>query len=204
MEGIAKVSHSYVSCHRQSTMQVDLLVINNTLGVKNDDTLDIGSSYLYKGLSESAKEIVLKINELLKSKLPDGLESLKPEDVTAEATAQRIVSGVTGLFEVYKEQHPELEGEELLSQFMSTIRSGVSAGYNDAFQTLEGLGAFSFDGVKQGIETTKSLIEEGLKAWEAQKKEELGITTDPVALEAGKIAETQLLNKASTEINIFV
>ena len=114
--------------------------------------------------------------------MPDGIQSLKPEDVTPEATAERIVKGATGFFDIFAKQNPELQGEELLKKFMDTIKSGIDQGYNEAYGTLKDLGAFEFDGVEGGINQTKDLIAKKLDEYEAQMRKTLGIDT------AGQVA----------------
>lgn len=143
------------------------------------DSIDLNFQDLYKSLSITSKQIVDKLNEYLKADLPDGVQSLKPEDVTPEATADRIVSGATAFFDVFAKQNSDLSGEELLNKFLETIKAGISKGYDDATGILQDLGAFDVEGVKDGVEKTKSLIDEKLKAYEAQKRVELGIDKAP-------------------------
>ncbi|MBN8549981.1 MAG: DUF5610 domain-containing protein [Deltaproteobacteria bacterium] len=177
----------------------DLLVLQQTLDLSSSsDTSSASIDDLYKGLSISAQNIVDKLNELLKAKLPDGIQSLKPEEVTPEATAERIVSGVTGFFEVFAKQNPDLDPEELLAKFMSEVRKGVESGYNDAAKTLEDLGAFEFDGVKDGIEKTKSLIEEKLKAFESHKRQDLGLDPKVDAESVAEVTKQQVLQQAGS------
>ncbi len=153
----------------------DSLVIETSLVSLHKDTLSFDFSDISKSLSIKAQKIVEKLNELLKADLPDGLQSLKPQDVTPEATAERIVQGATAFFQIFADQNPELSGEELLNKFMETIRSGIKQGYEEAFGILQGLGAFEIDGVKEGVEETMRLIEEKLVQYEDMKREELGL-----------------------------
>ena len=157
----------------------DSLVIQHMQVSYQTDSVEIGFGDLYKGLTISAQQIVDKLNEMLKAELPNGLQSLKPEDVTPEATASRIVSGTTAMFDAFAKKHPELEGEELLTGFMDTIRGGIQQGYDDAYGILKGLGAFEFEGVEDGIKKTMQLVEEKLKAFEEMKRKELGLDTSP-------------------------
>ena len=165
----------------KAKISIDAVVIGNMGRRGRDDTSETGINSVFKGLSITAQNVVDKINELLKAKLPNGVQSLKPEDVTPEATATKIVTGVTSLFEGYAKSHPELSGEELLTSFMDKVRSGVQQGYDDAVQTLEGLGAFEFDGVRDGVEETRGLIEEKLQAFESAKRKEMGLDADAAA-----------------------
>lgn len=139
------------------------------------DSSSVNFQDLYKSLTITAKEIVDKINEKLSASLPDGVQSLKPEDVTPEATADRIVKGVVGLYSIYAKQNKGLEGEDLLISFIDTVKSGIDAGYSDAIGILENLGAFQYDGVREGLAKTRSLIDEKLAKFETEKRSELGL-----------------------------
>ncbi len=177
--------------------RADLLIIQGTFGQNEDDASSNALNFgdLSKGLSISAQKILEKINALLKNDLPDGVQSLKPEDVTPEATADRIVQGATAFYDLYAKQHPELEGEELLTSFMETIRGGINEGYNDAFNILEGLGAFEFDSVKSGVERTKELIEGKLVQYENYMREKLGLDSEE-DLEIAPAVRNEVLTQA--------
>lgn len=139
------------------------------------DYVDVGMKEVYKSLTVLADQVIAKLNEIMATELPDGVASLKPEEHTPEATAQRIADGVTALLPIYAEQHPELEGEELIKSFMETIRGGVKQGYDEAMGILDAIGALSIDGVSQGIEETMRLVEEKLKYFEDKYREEHGL-----------------------------
>jgi len=128
---------------------------------------------LYGSLSLTGKEIVDKIIEQLRIELPEGVQSLKPEDVTPEATASRIVTGVTAFFDQYAKQNKGLEGDALVESFLTQVQTGVDRGYGEAVKILEAIGAFEVDGVKSGIESTRFLIDEKLSAFATTKKQEL-------------------------------
>lgn len=149
--------------------------ISDSPSPSKGDTTSLDFRELYKSLSLTAKQIVDAINEKIKVQLPEGVQSLKPEDVTPDKTAERIVTGVVGLYDIYAKQHKDLEGEELLNSFLDTVRGGIDKGYSDAVDILEGLGAFQFDGVRDGIEQTKVLIEDKLQRFADQKRKEMGI-----------------------------
>lgn len=148
---------------------------------KAEDTVNAGMDKIYKSLTVLADKVLNKLDELLKNDLPEGVRSLNPEDHTPEKTAERIVSGVVGLFGVYARQNPELEGEELIDSFMAEVKKGIQTGYEDAVGILDGLGAFEFDGVKSGIEETMRLVDEKLNAFSNQLKEQFGLKDSPDA-----------------------
>ncbi len=197
----------YSASVQKENYSADLLVLQASFKSETNDAASVGINFqdLYKGLSVSAKQMVDKINELLKAKVPNGVQSLSPSEVTPEATADRIVQGATSYFSVYSEQNPDLEGEDLIDSFMKTIRSGIDSGYSDAFNTLKGLGAFGVDGVQSGVEKTKSLIEEKLQKYEDSLRVQMGlepkyastaedVTSDTTATEVLKQAGGSLLN----------
>lgn len=199
---VSPASRSSYQMYR-AKLSINAVVIEKSFGGgKSEDTTGAGINNLFKGLSITADEIIEKLNELLKTALPNGVQSLKPEEVTPEATATKIVNGVTAFFDNFAERNPELEGEELINAFMKEVRSGVQQGYDDAFQTLEGLGAFGFEGVKEGVQQTKVLIEEKLAAFEKAKRQEMGLDSGDVASEVKADVSSQLLSQAGKRITV--
>src|SRR2546423_1800378 len=78
----------------------DAVILDASLGTKTSvsavaNSGGDGFQGLYDSLSLTGKQIVDKINEQLKISLPNGVQSLNPADVTPQATADRIVTGVT-------------------------------------------------------------------------------------------------------------
>lgn len=165
----------------------------------NEDALDLSPVKRKRALSLTAKEIVSKINELLKLQLPEGVESLSAEETTPEATAKRIVDGVTGFYDVFAKQNPTLKDDELLDAFMSEIRGGVDQGYSDAYETLDGLGAFEFNGVREGVEKTRSLIDELLQKFEDEKR--ASFTSSP-SVETAATVNANILVSAQSTLNL--
>ena len=164
----------------------------------DSDPVGVDLSQVYKSLTILGDTIVQKLNELLKKDLPDGIGSLKPEEHTPEATAQRIVDGSTALFQVFAKQNKGLEGEDLLDTFMSTIRGGIKQGYGEASGILGDLGALDIDGVKSGIEETMRLVEEKLKAFEDNYRKSLKPAqdvpaTDTAPVDTNTAAETRIV-----------
>ena len=180
--------------------QSDLLIIESITPSSDSDSVAFSFQDLYKSLSVESKKIIDAINEQLKVSLPDGVQSLSPDQVTPEATAEKIVSGTTAFFSVFQDQNPDLQGEDLLNAFMKTIRGGIDSGYDDAVKTLEGLGAFEFDGVQDGVKQTKSLIESKLVAFEKQMRQQMGLDPkDPVAEASAVDIKNAVLTQAGAQ-----
>jgi len=155
------------------------LINGANVSTNSNDRVNVSMKEVYKSLTVLSQKVLDRLQEILGDQLPEGLESLRPEDHTPEKTAQNIVDGATALMGVFARQHPELEGEELLSEFMKTIRGGISDGYGQAESILGDIGAFDIDGVKSGIDQTKKLVEEKLKAFEDNYRKQNGLKTDP-------------------------
>jgi len=137
------------------------------------DSVDVGTQLVSTNLSAFAQQVLDKLNEIVGKEIPGGLTNLAPEDHTPEKTAQRIVDGVTALLPIFAAQHKELSGDALISAFMETIRGGIEQGYGDAEKVLGDVGAFDITGVRDGIDETKKLVEEKLKAFETSYRKQL-------------------------------
>jgi hypothetical protein len=88
-------------------------------------------------------------------------------DTSPQATADRIVSFATKFYSRYKEMNPGETEEETLNNFLNVIKGGIDKGFEDAKNILQGLQVFEGK-VKDDIETTYSLIEEGLDGFREQ------------------------------------
>lgn len=185
---------------KYSKAEVNLLVIQESFALNTKDSQQFNFGELNKSLNIEAQKIVEKLNELLKDRLPSGIQELTPEEVTPEATADRIVQQVTSLFEAYAKQNSNLNKEEQLSNFITAVKKGVQQGYDEAFEILEGLGAFQFDGIKAGVEKTKILIEQKLVAFEDFKRQELGLAGRQDIQQFEQVAKQELLQQAKAEL----
>ena len=140
----------------------------------SDDRVNVDLSDVYKSLTVLAQEVKTKLDEVL------GYDTATLGDssnYTPEKTSDTIVQGTTALLSVYSKQNPDLEGEELISSFMKTIRGGISKGYEDAMSILGNIGALSFSGVGDGIAETMSLVEQKLQAFENNWRQENIVTS---------------------------
>ena len=165
-----------------------------------DDSVEIGGDFVTNSISVLAQKVLDKLNELFGKDIPGGIYNLKPEDHTPEKTAQRIVDGVTGLFAAFAKQNGDLEGEELLTAFMDTIRGGIQDGYGQAEAILGDVGAFDVAGVREGIDETKRLVEEKLKAFEENYRKQL--RGEPTASAAASTSASELVaNGAATTVS---
>jgi hypothetical protein len=173
----------------QSKAASDAKIIEATLSHPGQPSATVEFSFdeLYKSLSVAGQKMIDELNKILKDSVPNGIQSLDPQEMTPEKTAERIVNGVSGLFPGFADQNPELEGEELVDAFMKAVTRGVDQGYGEAVEILEGLGAFEFSGVKDSVEETRGFIDTKLAGLENSLRQRLGLgesgeaVTDEVA-----------------------
>ncbi|MCB0310711.1 MAG: DUF5610 domain-containing protein [Bdellovibrionales bacterium] len=196
----SRIQTSFSYSSTQLKANSDAIIVEQTIIQASQDKSSIKSFDLDKALQIKAQKIVDRLNEILQGELPDGLQSLKPQDTTPEATADRIVQGATAFFDVYAKQHPELSDEDLVTNFMETIRTGIQSGYDEAFGILEEIGAFDFEGVKEGIETTKSLIDQKLVKFESLVREKLGLPQNDIPDQISAPVTEQILKQGGVNL----
>ncbi|MFP4381013.1 MAG: DUF5610 domain-containing protein [Candidatus Sumerlaeia bacterium] len=82
-------------------------------------------------------------------------------DASPEATAGRIVDGITGyIFKAWQTQHPEMT-EESFSEFQSQVMKGFEQGVEEAKDIITGLQAMTPE-TQESINQTESLVREQL------------------------------------------
>ncbi len=167
-KGVADLKHKGI---RQFTL-------DNFLPKKlksKEDRVDISSTSVGSSLELTAQQILDKINEAIQNDFPDYVVSTAPEDNTSEKISNNIIQGTLALFSTYAAQNTDMQGEELLSSFMSAIRSGVEKGYGQARDILGEIGALKVSGVEDAISETMRLVEVGFKNFEAQYRKDNGL-----------------------------
>ena len=133
-------------------------------------SFDVALSSGNEPLALLFKSAINSINDILKPELGENaIQNAVNQDNTAEGTAGRIVSISTGFYEAFKRQHPGEDEGEVLSKFMSTIKSGFEQGYQEASEILKGLGVLDGD-IKSSIEKTHELVAQGYADFEAAQR----------------------------------
>jgi len=97
-------------------------------------------------------------------------EGLTGVDWSAEATADRIVAGTTGMLGIFARQNPELSRADLIDKFEATIRGGIAKGYKEALSVLEAVESFDDSIRGLGAETMKR-VDSKLDAFFAKLRE---------------------------------
>ncbi|MCW8884005.1 MAG: DUF5610 domain-containing protein [Motiliproteus sp.] len=93
-------------------------------------------------------------------------------DVSPEATAERIVSMTTAMFDRYQDHRPELSATEQLDRFLSVIGGGIDQGFTEAREILDGLGVLEGE-IAENIDRTYTLVQQGLEAFRQRVSESL-------------------------------
>ena len=107
-------------------------------------------------------EIGKKVDEMMAAAGID-MTAAAGLDWSPEATAGRIFDMTTGLFGVWKDQHPDQSEEELVDSFEKVIRSSVDQGASEAMAIISagGIG----DDVLSVSEKTMSTLHERYDAF---------------------------------------
>ncbi len=134
---------------------------------------DIVESTIKVNSGNESLSLVLKtalegINEALRGTLGDNAIQTAVDsgvDVSPEATAERIVSISTGLFDSFQEQHPELSQDEALTAFVDIVKSGIDTGFSEARDVLTSLNALGNGDVAGNIDETYTLVQEKLQSF---------------------------------------
>ena len=123
-----------------------------------------------------------RINEMLGTTTagPDAIQKVASQDNSPEATANTIVSSITGLFAAYSAKHPDTPPEQVAKDFVDAVRGGVEKGANDAKDILKGLNVLDGN-VESGIAKTYDLVQKGLDTFLSNQLKPKDDTSAPQA-----------------------
>ncbi|MEN6585587.1 MAG: DUF5610 domain-containing protein [Sulfuricella sp.] len=124
------------------------------------------------------KSAITGINELLKPQFGDNaIQAAASEDNTPTGTADRIVSLSTGFYDLFKQQHPGEDPNDVLTNFMAIIRSGFETGFKEAQGILNGMGVLNGD-IASDIDKTRELVQKGYADFESAMRQSLSGTNN--------------------------
>lgn len=136
-------------------------------------SLDVSIQSKNQPLALLLKSAITKINELLKPQFGDNaIQAAASQDNTPTGTADRIVSLSTGFFDAFMQQHPGEEANDVLTNFMATIRSGFEKGAEEAQGILKDMGVLDGD-IASNIDETLDLVRKGYADFEAAQRNSL-------------------------------
>lgn len=141
-------------------------------------SLDVSIQSKNQPLALLLKSAITGINELLKPEFGDNaIQAAASQDNTPTGTAGRIVSLSTGFYEAFKRQHSGENANDVLTQFMTTIRSGFEKGATEAQGILKGMGVLNGD-IASNTDKTLELVKKGYADFEAAQRNSLSSTTN--------------------------
>ena len=136
-------------------------------------SLDVSIKSKNQPLALLLKSAITGINDLLKPQFGDNaIQAAASQDNTPSGTAGRIVSLSTGFYEAFKQQHPGENANDVLTKFMTTIRSGFEQGAKEAQDILTGMGVLSGD-IASNIDKTLALVRQGYTDFETAQRASL-------------------------------
>lgn len=126
-------------------------------------SMDVAINSGNDGLALLYRTAIEGINEYLAPTMgPNAIQNAMSQDNSPEATAERILSQSTAFFEGYARQHPDKDPEQLVRDFVDTIRGGFEKGFNEAADILTGLGVMGESShVAEEIGKTYALVQQG-------------------------------------------
>lgn len=136
------------------------------------------------GLALLYRAAVDEINTVLEPELgPNAIQqAAASQDNSAEATAARILSLSTAMFERYASHFPDEDLAAVATRFIDVIRGGFEQGFAAAQDILAGLGVMEEGSpVAAGIAQTYALVQQGYDAWLSDKLTSLGTPEAPQA-----------------------
>lgn len=120
------------------------------------------------------KSALTGINEALRGQLGDNaIENAMGQDNTPDGTAGRIVALSTAFYGAYQKQHAGEDPEQMLSNFMATIKGGMEQGFKEARDILGGLNVLNGD-IAANIDKTYQLVQKGYADFEAAQRKPAG------------------------------
>lgn len=116
------------------------------------------------------KSALTGINEALRGQLGDNaIQNAMSQDNTPQGTAGRIVALSTAFYGAYQKQHAGEDPEQMLSNFMATIKGGMEQGFKEARDILTGLQVLNGD-IAGNVDKTYELVRKGYADFEAAQR----------------------------------
>ncbi len=138
-------------------------------------------------LMKSFEATEARVSELLEASYAQLLERAgrgdylasvaNPTDLSPEATAGRILGGITGyIYDAYKLQHPDLDAGGF-AQFQTQVMRGFETGLHEAKSIIAAVGLLD-EKLGAQIGQTETLVRDGLDAFFTRERERLSAPAD--------------------------
>lgn len=145
-----------------SKAQLNVSILQASLSVSLNSQND-PLSLVYKSAIEN-------INDVLRPEMGDNaIQNAMSQDNSPEGTAGRIVSFVTNLFNLYKQNNPDKDDSTNADDYMAKIMKGVDQGFKEARGILDSMSVLNGD-IASNIDKTYDLVQKGLADFLAKIK----------------------------------
>lgn len=116
------------------------------------------------------KSAIENINDVLRPELGDNaIQNAASQDNSPEGTAGRIVSFITNMFELFKQNNTDKDDATNVDKYMSLIQQGVDQGFKEARGILDSLQVLNGD-IASNIDKTYDLVQKALADFVAKVK----------------------------------
>ena len=123
-------------------------------------------------LSLVYKSAIENINDVLRPQLGDNaIQNAMSQDNSPEGTAGRIVSFITNMFALFKQNNPDKDDATNVDNYMNLIFKGVDQGFKEARGILQSLNVLNGD-IAGNIDKTYDLVQKSLADFIAKTKGE--------------------------------
>lgn len=151
---LAQAQKAALSSPTGTKAQLNISILQASLEVSLNSTND-PLSLVYKSAIEN-------INDVLRPQLGDqAIQNAMSQDNSPEGTAGRIVSFISNMFEMFKQNNPDKDDSTNVDDYMNLIFKGVDAGFKEARGILDSLGALNGD-IADNIDKTYDLVQKSL------------------------------------------
>lgn len=146
--------------------QANLLTVSGAKAQFNlsivQSSLEVSLQTQNDPLSLVYKTAIENINDVLRPQLGDNaIQNTASQDNTPEATAGRIVSFITNMFDLFKKSNPDKDDSSNIDDYMKLIFKGVDQGFKEARGILESLSVLQGD-IAGNIDKTYDLVQKSL------------------------------------------
>ena len=132
----------------------------------------------------STKMSVADINRLLETEIGKKVKQLFDEanispaaaadtDWSKEAVADRIFQGSTGMFDIWRRQHPKMSEKDLIDSFEKVLRTSVDKGASEAVGLISARSFEDEDSLLKNAEDTIALVHQKFDNYFADLRENL-------------------------------
>ncbi len=170
-EGV-KESTKFSSANLKMQLNVSIVESSFSLSLKSGNQ---AMSLLYRSVSVSINEA---LNTSSDNKVTEPKLAENGEDISAEATAGRILQFALGGFEAYAKRHSKEEPEKMATDFVALIRGAFEKGFNEAKEILTSLQALN-SAIETDINKTFALVTKGFDDFLAGKIKPANPATNP-------------------------